>query len=311
MDQPNPALLEAFGTDSIWRKNLEKTATPPWMQAAAPMTYMGLLQMEQAREHQQMLEAQLMNEMFRQAEAQHMAPVQAGFRGGGPMLSDEGNAAQQMRQMMAYQAMMGKLSSASMAAMRMELEKEAGLGGQLAGKVVGGIGKLFGQTGRRLAGTATQRAVGTAGPMSGLGMRMRQAGVNMQQRAQQWTRHGMGNTARFQQAAAKQGVTAPRMPGQGGPYRTPAPRAAAGAAAATAPAAAAPGKTLMQRLKPGWKTKATLAAGTLGAGYAGYKGLQAAKDYMMAPTYTSQAWGGYGMSPQGDLNQFGYQNQVY
>jgi hypothetical protein len=309
MDQPNPALLEAFGTDSIWRKNLEKTATPPWMQAVAPMSYMGLLQMEQAREHQQMLEAQLMNEMFRQAEEQHMAPMHAGFSGRGPMLSDEGNAAQQLRQMMAYQAMMGKLSSASMAAMRMELEKEAGLGGQLAGKVVGGIGKLFGQAGRRMAGTATQRAVGTAGPMSGLGMRMRQAGVNMQQRAQQWTRHGMGNTARFQQAAAKQGVTAPRMPGQGGPYRTPAPRAAA-AAAPAAGGAAGSGFNLK-----GIRNKALLyGGGGLAAGgvaYGGYKGLQAAKDYMMAPTYTSQAWGGQGMTPQSNLNQYGYQDQVY
>jgi hypothetical protein len=306
MDQPNPALLEAFGTDSIWRKNLEKTATPPWMQAAAPMTYMGLLQMEQAREHQQMLEAQLMNEMFRQAEAQHMAPVQAGFRGGGPMLSDEGNAAQQMRQMMAYQAMMGKLSSAGMAAMRKELEKEAGLG-QIAGKALGGVGKLFGQTGRRMAGTATQRAVGTAGPMSNFGMKLRQAGVNMQQKAQQWTRHGMGATGRLQQSAAKQGITAPRMPGQGGPYRTPAARAPVPAAAG---GAAGGGINLK-----GLRNKALLYGGgtaaIAGTGYAGYKGLQAAKDYMMAPTYTSQAWGGYGMSPQGDLNQFGYQNQVY
>lgn len=317
MDHPNPALLEAFGTDRAYRENLEKTATPPLLQAAGPMAYMGLLQMEQQREHQQMLEAQMLNHMFRQMEAERQSAMQQGFMGRGPMLSDEGNAAQQLRQMQAYQAMMqlSKMSSAdpaALAAMRAELEKEAGLG-QIAGKALGGVGKLFGQAGRRMAGTATQRAVGQAGPASGLGMRMRQAGVNMQQKAQQWSRHGMGATGRLQQSAAKQGVTAPRMPGQGGPYRTPG-AAAPGVAPKAAPAAsAAPGGGVNWR---GMRNKALLYGGgtaaLAGTGYAGYKGLQAAKDYMMAPTYTSQAWGGYGMAPQdGDLNQFGYQDQVY
>jgi hypothetical protein len=309
--------MQAYGTDGFWREHLEKAAGPTaLMQAAAPLSFMGLMEHERGRERHQALEAQVLSELFRRVEAERMAATQQAFKGRGAMLSDEGNASQQLRQMQVYQAMMGLMNKqgSSLAAMRRELEKDAGLG-QVAGQALGGFAKSFGGLGRRLAGTATQRAAGTAGPLSNLGMNMRQAGVGMQQKAQQWTRHGTGATARLQQAAAKQGVTAPRMPGQGGPYRTaapaPTPVPARVPAAAPVQQAGQGGGNALRSIR----NKALLYGGggavLAGTGYAGYKGLQATKDYMMRPTYASNAWGGQGMMPSSMPNEYGYQDTFY
>jgi hypothetical protein len=296
---PNPVLLEVFGTDDFWRRNLEKTAAPPFpMQAAAPLAYMGMMAHSQHTEMKQLLEAQVLTQLFRQAEQGRMAPVQAGLRGQAHSLSDMGSAVQQLRPMAAYEAMMG-LKYGSVAAMRHTMEKEAGIG-QALGGAMGGLGRAFGATGRRLAGTTAQRATGMASPLSGVGMRMRQAGVQMQQRGQQWSRFGTGATGRFQQAAARQGV----LP-------SPRPPAAAARAAAPLPVSGASSKTIW----PGIRNKALLygggAAALGGTGYAGYKGLQTAKDYMMQPTYASSSWGPSGMMPASGVNEFGYQDVSY
>lgn len=85
---------------------------------------------------------------------------------------------------------------------------------------------------------------------------------------------------------------------------------ATAAAEAAAPAAEA-GPGAWQRFKsavtPGWKTKALLGAGALGVGYAGYKGLQTARDYMMMPTgYSGAGRNPYGPQVYHDVNQYGY-----
>jgi len=61
-----------------------------------------------------------------------------------------------------------------------------------------------------------------------------------------------------------------------------------------------------QTVKPGWKGKALGLGALAGTGYVGYKGLQTARDYMMMPTYTSQAWGGYGAGPAHQVGPYGY-----
>lgn len=79
---------------------------------------------------------------------------------------------------------------------------------------------------------------------------------------------------------------------------------ALGAKAAPAAAAAAPAAQGAAKSKPliGWGTKGKLlaAGGLAGAGYVGMKGMQAARDYMMAPS------GHAGAPIQHDVNQFGY-----
>ena len=57
----------------------------------------------------------------------------------------------------------------------------------------------------------------------------------------------------------------------------------------------------------GLKGKLLMGGAAAGAGMAGYKGLGAAKDYMMQPTYQSNAWGGSG-TLKGGVNQYGYNN---
>lgn len=90
--------------------------------------------------------------------------------------------------------------------------------------------------------------------------------------------------------------------------RAAAPPAAAAAAPVEAAAEAA-GKTKKPLI--GWKTKALLGAGALGAGYAGYKGLQTARDYMMTPTMTGGAWGGYGGPMPQEVSPYGYVQPAY
>lgn len=44
-------------------------------------------------------------------------------------------------------------------------------------------------------------------------------------------------------------------------------------------------------LSPGWKAKALIGAGTIGAGVAAYKGMQGARNYMSEPGHEAQHWG--------------------
>lgn len=298
-DTPNPALLQAFGTEAFWRGNLEKMASPlaqAALHVGAPAAFMGLMAYQQHREAKQLLEAQILTEMFRQAEAGRMAPVHAGFRGQGPMLSDMGNAASQLRQMAAYEAMM-RLKYSSIAAMREELEKDAGLGQALSG-VTGAarrtVGPLFGRGAPRAAQgvrglprpPVRPQALGGAidpGPAQGL----------------------------FSRPIERPGgaLTAPTVPPRGVPKPPPAPPPTTGA---TPPA---PTQGTGKPLWPSIRNKALLygggAAALGGAGYVGHKGLQTAKDYMMQPSYMSTSWGPPGMMPNSGVNQYGYQDVYY
>lgn len=75
----------------------------------------------------------------------------------------------------------------------------------------------------------------------------------------------------------------------------------------------AAGQGVMGAVKPAAKpliglgTKAKLIGGLglAGAAYAGYKGLQTTRDYMMTPSYSSPSWGS-GFQLQQQPNQYGY-----
>ena len=56
--------------------------------------------------------------------------------------------------------------------------------------------------------------------------------------------------------------------------------------------------------KPGFKSKALLAAGVLGTGYVGAKGLQATRDYMLQPPSYAR-WGASG-APAANISEYGY-----
>lgn len=337
---PNPALLEKYGS-AFYRRSLEKTAQPPpaLLRMLAPVASGALIYADQRHREKQAYEAMVLNEMFRMLERERQAETVAGFQGKGRMYSHQGEAAQQLNPMRAYQAMMAlnapeggmvryaSASGAALARMAMsnpeliaELEKQ-GMDkeaiGALLGRLAGGLGKAMGGAGRRLAGSTMSRAVGKAGPLSGLGMKMRGAGVGMQRAGQQWQRYGMGATGRFQQAAAKMGVKPTLTPQQATAQaaRRAAKAAPSGPAAAAARTAAKPAAAAAPAAKSkpllSWKTKGKIlgAGAALGAGYLGYKGLQATRDYMMQPTYTSRSWGGGGPLPSG-INPYGYTGVV-
>jgi hypothetical protein len=63
------------------------------------------------------------------------------------------------------------------------------------------------------------------------------------------------------------------------------------------------GKALVGALTPSWKTKALATAGTLGAGYLGYKGVSALRDYANNP-HGEETWGSK-RPLQHNVNEFG------
>jgi len=63
-------------------------------------------------------------------------------------------------------------------------------------------------------------------------------------------------------------------------------------------------KALGNAIKPGWKTKALIGAGALGAGYMATKGLRAANNFMQTPAGTQELGGHNAALPTG-VSQFG------
>jgi hypothetical protein len=80
------------------------------------------------------------------------------------------------------------------------------------------------------------------------------------------------------------------------------------AAQKAAPAAATPAATEGGRKLFGWKSKLLGAAALGGTGYMGFKGMQAARDYMMMPTGYGGVGGRWGARPplQHRVSQYGY-----
>lgn len=79
---------------------------------------------------------------------------------------------------------------------------------------------------------------------------------------------------------------------------------ALGKAVAKVPGAINTGvKSVGSALTPGWKTKALATGGVLGAGYLGYKGLSAMRDYASYPPPT-QTWGAR-LPVQSNVNEYG------
>lgn len=255
---PNPELMSQYGTDAFYRANLEKRSEVPLlMSLLGPMGTAALMASDSKHRARQAQEAQLLNHMFQQLEAQRQEGVKSGLSGKGQMLSTRGQAAGQLNDMAAYQSMMGLMKHGSTPladAAKEAMDKEA-FGAAMVGGIAKGLSKMVG---------GAKKAVG------GL------------------------------KSAPK--AVAPKVPGVAGTQGV-----AQAAQAAKGPGVIDRAKNLAGALKPGWKGKAALALGGGAAAYTGYKGLQATRDYMMQPTYTSNAWGGRGMM-RGGVNQYGYTN---
>ncbi len=249
---PNPTLMAQFGTDKFYLENLEKKAG-----LSLPLKLLGaagtaaLMSSDSKHRESQAREAQLLNQMFQQLEAQRQEDTKAALSGKGRMLSPQGQASQQLNSMGAYRDMMSLMDKRGSATLAYAAAQAVdGMDKEAIGALFGGLAQSAGKA----LGQVVTKAKGTAGALKG---------------------------------APK--AVAPKVPGVGGTQGV-----------AQAAQAAKAKKPLI-----GWKTKAVVGAGALGTAYTGYKGMQAARDYMMAPTYTSNAWGGGGML-RGGVNQYGY-----
>lgn len=318
---PDQDLLRVYGT-GFYESSLEKTAQPPLgLRIAAPMAYGGMMMHRSVRKGQQEQEAALLTMMFRELEARKQERTVAGFQGRGGVTSAQGQAAQSMMPMLAYQSMMALMDKRGSAAaalragetLRASVLGEGGADGlEKRALGVSVFSKMLGAGKRSLVSTG--RAVGRTGA---------RATGGLQRAGAQYTQRGLGPAAAKSRVMATPGALTPRAAAGGAVSGAvplpPAPRGlpsgsavrpggALGAPAAVPAAQQGVRKPLLQRLKPGWRAQAALGAGVAGTGYAGYKGLQATKDYMMQPTYASQYWGGAGMNPQAMVNQYGYTN---
>lgn len=99
-------------------------------------------------------------------------------------------------------------------------------------------------------------------------------------------------TRRLIGAADKAGIAAAGIP-------KPSPMAAA------IPTPKMPAGSPKPLIGMGTKMKVLGGLGLAGAGYAGYKGLQATRDYMMVPTQQTQNWGFGGPQVKAGINQWG------
>ena len=310
MSGPIPELMVQYGTDVFYLSQLEKRAgLEGVLKAVAPLIFAGAMVSDKKHQDEQQLEAHMMTEAFRQLEAERMAPVAAGFMGGGYRGQNK-------------EGMIRLASAAGSVLAKQAMAKEAiGLGmfqalGTSIKGLVGAVGKAGGSaltSGRSLAragamGAGLQAAKAPA--MQGILARGAQAvggkvkglGEVAQQGAQR-LETGVANLgARAPKAPIAAGPAVPKMPGAAA-----APNPVAGTAAGVVPPATGPATPKKPLI--GWKGKAAIGAGLAGAGYAGYKGLQTAKDYMMQSTQPAAYWGGQGMAPASSVNQYGYAQQ--
>lgn len=274
MEVPDPRLLERFGHD-FYRASLEKVAS-----LSAPARVAGavgsalLFRLSAERQARQEREAQVLNMMFRALEEQRMENSVRALGGQAPALSMAGEALRSVRSMQAYRAA-SNLHEEGM------VRYASAVGASMAKSASAALRKeAFGAFGGN-AVMSLGRSVSSIGGRLAGGLR---------------AQRGLLRPASVSPTAGA------RMPHRSAPAQT---AGLARSSAQAAPAAQVPRKPLL-----GWKTKAGLTAAGLGTvaatGYGAAQVAGAAKNYLMQPTYASNAWGGRGLAPAGDVNQYGY-----
>lgn len=236
-------------------------------QIAAPLLGIGLMAHDLKHQSNLVAEAERMNESARYFEAKKMEDT----------ISSLGGVMPKQAELEQVGVTLAKFACVDTKTL---LEKVAA-GNALSGMEKEAIGALLGRLG---AGAGKMLSQG--------GGALTRAGGRLQQAGQAVSKKVPGGAVRPSQG----GLGAKPA---GGPYRT----AAKPSAGQLAPAAAS-GK---EQPLLGGMTKAKLlgTAGLLGAGYAGYKGLQAVRDYMMVPTGARQQWG-YGAPLRHNVTAYGY-----
>ena len=264
---------------------------------------------DQADAEQAVRESALEDLMGRQQEARRMAPVRRGLRGHGGFATNTTDYAgagslRDYDDAIALGLPFEKGGSADP-----ELTKEAlnlmggaklltGKALQGGGLISKGFGKVVGAAGRGLegAGGAISKGLTPTG-------RLLNAGMSETEQFAKALKPGLGSRiGGFLQGAGQKAQQAGQVAASAG--HNVAAGGAAMAQGALKPAAQAASQAASASkpwLSTGTKLKAMGAAGALGAGYVGYKGLQAGRDYMAQPAGQHQQ-----DYVQQGVNQYGY-----
>jgi len=158
MESPSPELMHAYGTDEFYVDNLEKRAALPILaRMAAGAGFLGLVAHQRRHEERLRTQAAILNEMFRQEEAERMAATIQSFQHPGDrMMAGIYPLDQGMERLASVAAHIGR----GMA--HQELEKEAGIGGAALSALGKGLSRAKGAV-----GSATK--IGWKGKLLGLG----------------------------------------------------------------------------------------------------------------------------------------------
>lgn len=296
-----------------------KKAESPVVRAAMGALGTGMLLSNQ-REMQEAIRAAAIEELrARQAESARMAPVRRGLIGRGgaaPDLTNYGNVDNPVAidfedplfkggSLRAYDPSTElALPFEKGASASPELTKEAlGLMGGLkmfggralqgSGAISQGVGRLVGATGQGVQRLGQSLSAGIT-PTARLTKAMAPEAAQMAQQV----KPGVGG---FLQSAGQKLQNAGLGIGVAGQNVAQGGKNIAQGALAAAPAATAGASTAVKPfLSTGTKLKALGTAGILGAGYLGYKGLQAGADYMSAPSHAAhQGYARAGLTPYG------------
>lgn len=266
--------MHVYGTDVFW---LEKSGqvSPGMLRTLAATAFMGVSALDKRHRQRLLAEAEAMNQEFRMAESQRMAPVKNSLMG----KTGSAEVADRAGRRLAHQEL-DKVS---------EVEKEA-IFRMLLQKGLGMVGKGLSAGGKQLGG--------------GLGRTLRSQGAAARSAA---LGHGVPAPMGLSQGA-RQGFTSGLSKATSSPWAAQAAKGAPAAAPAAAAATAASGAKSkpFKLLGTGTKLK-LLGAGAIGlAGYTGMKGLQSARDYMMTPAGHGSRWGAFGPAPPAGVNEYGY-----
>jgi len=286
--------MELYGTDLFYLEkigSLSSTAVS-LLRGAAAAGSVALAHHDSVHRDEVVAEAEAMNQAFRALEEARMAQVIGGLKG----------EIKQASALLDPEVL--KIAEAVGRSLAHEEEKRAGIASTVMGALgaVGGalkkVPSLFTTgTGKM---NAARSAVGDA-VKPGLMNRMMQP---------------FSATARLEGAAGQAGLGSLKPAATAAAAgAVPAAASAATPVAAAAVPAAAEAATKSKPLISGW-TKAKIglggaaALGVAGTGYAGYKGLQGARDFMMQPAHSGGQWGQFGPIPQANVNSSGYTQPI-
>ena len=161
---PNIDLMRRFETSDFYQENLEKKAALPLLLKALGVAgTAALVGADSKHRERQLQEAAVLNQLFRELEAEKQRGTQDALSGKGSALSPQGQAAQQLNSMQSYHGMLSLMDKGGSALSGLAIEALEGMDKEAIGALLGGVAKGMG----KMLGGAGAKAPGVVGKLKG------------------------------------------------------------------------------------------------------------------------------------------------